>query len=91
MDNFNYTRGPWKHGYNGNGGMIIADYLDNNIAIAFPKNEVANACLISAAPELLEYLEKLIDVAYEQGVSGHLPIFELCHGAVSKARGKVYP
>ena len=62
----NYTKGEWmaKEGQiyaTGTGGTLaLIPYFDEE-----NKEEMANAQLISAAPELLEALTELLDLFYE--------------------------
>ena len=61
----NHTPGPWKANFAISGEVYIFGG-DRNFARVFDEwrdeaNQEANACLIAAAPDLLEVLEKAVN------------------------------
>jgi hypothetical protein len=78
-----HTSGPWK--LTGHGELIIGrDQIYGEVAIAEAKfNWKANARLISAAPDLLEALQDLVNAQPEAS----LPILEQARAAIVKATG----
>lgn len=55
-----HTPGPWKID-NGGGTTYIEDATDISICRVSANNQIANAQLIAAAPDLLEALEKAVN------------------------------
>lgn len=85
-----HSSGPWKqHGLNvrSYGGAWICTLLDVWSDSSTPKYvKMANARLISAAPELLEALEWLVD-DWERVTGRTLPDDHEAKAAIAKARG----
>ena len=91
MSEGKYTPGPWEVGslcdseffaYN------IAGQDGYHVAKASSRSEIetsANARLISAAPELLEALERILE---DEEVALSRPDYVFAHEAVAKARGQ---
>ncbi len=94
-----HTPGPWKRSTKGRGNDIFtkSTFRVGPIATTFARNDSreqeANACLIAAAPELLEALKLLQDawdVMMEYGTEPDegLEIFEAADAAIAKAEGQ---
>lgn len=85
-----HSSGPWKqHGLNvrSYGGAWICTLLDVWSDSSTPKYvKMANARLISAAPELLEALEWIVD-DWERVTERTLPDDHPTKAAIAKARG----
>lgn len=90
MKPYDHSSGPWKqHGLNvrSYGGAWICTLLDVWSDSSTPKYvKMANARLISAAPELLEALEWLVD-DWERVTGRTLPDDHEAKAAIAKARG----
>lgn len=90
MKPYDHSLGPWKqHGLNvrSYGGAWICTLLDVWSDSSTPKYvKMANARLISAAPELLEALEWLVD-DWERVTGRTLPDDHEAKAAIAKARG----
>lgn len=97
MSGSQYIPGPWSYGQESvdpewwivtiKGGLIVA-----NVNAHF--HQEANACLIAAAPDLLESLKAMTEVAEGQGAKwrakcpdGNSPL-GLAHAAIAKAEGR---
>ena len=98
-ENLKHTPGPWKvdeisspphdRGVFGMDGMIVAKiYLPLN----FNKQQAdANACLIAAAPEILEALERLVTEhksALYSSLEKRIANWQIAEAAIRKARGQ---
>jgi hypothetical protein len=83
-NNATHTPGPWKH--NETWGLIT--YGKQEIA-ALHSGNVANARLISAAPELLEALKALLPITARviQVTTDGQPILRQARAAIAKATG----
>jgi hypothetical protein len=87
-----YTKGPWVYHWNVKSvpaeTFILSD--DGHVCTVYggydkpSEANMANANLISAAPDLFEALDKMLD-----HFEGNIPLFlfELAEGAISKAKG----
>ena len=70
-----FTKGPWIRSVNANGCVFVthSDMRRNGghiIASTIGKDEVANANLIAAAPDMLEAFEELIlDISINHSIS----------------------
>jgi hypothetical protein len=78
MGTFKGTKGKWVH------SRINAVYALNDecIAITYTNNKEANARLISKAPEMLEMLEKLVEL-HELG--HHIGQYEMAQQLIKEA------
>lgn len=98
MTKTQHTPGPWIQKKQGVTGVKNNNFLQNAeiyIAITYPPEFVnenilsvaeanANACLIAAAPELLESLKTVV----ETQLIGNYGAMQLAHKAIAKAEGK---
>ncbi len=69
--NNTHTSAPWQIDYSGNCHIGITDENDRTLAFCSLQNEngdedEANAHLISAAPDLLSALEKLLQISQDK-------------------------
>ncbi len=96
MDNFKGTSGPWFVAQEGSADVLVTD-SDNHRAVAKVTNymmngsQINNANLIAAAPELLEALQKAVDVIKAGPNVNYLRRFgavNKAHSAIAKALGK---
>ena len=91
----NHTPGPWKATFAISGSVYIFGG-DRNFVRVFNEwldeaNQEANACLIAAAPDLLEVLEELLSMCQRQEDfhdDGDGCMFERASAAIAKARGE---
>ena len=91
----NHTPGSWKANFAISGSVYIFGG-DRNFACVFDEwrdeaNQEANACLIAAAPDLLEALEELLAMCQRQenfSDDGDGRMFERASAAIAKARGE---
>ena len=85
-----HSTGPWQVNGMAGAGFWIVGADDDQIAVAYgpevTKSGVANARLISAAPEMLEALKLVreFDVKHAPALMS-LPFFKAMHEAVFKA------
>lgn len=89
MDKFKGTRGPWF--VSNEGVLLVRDESGLSIVakyIGYPNDdeEVANANLIAAAPEILEALQEI--VTYHFGKTATAPAYLKAKAAIAKALGK---
>ena len=63
---------------------ISAAYLDGGSENSFEREQLANAHLIAAAPDMYKALEDIIDTGYLDYTSRYIPVFDL----LKKARGE---
>lgn len=96
-----YTPGPWAVSgrevlmsvRNAGGATRMDGWKGSAFNIATPEEHQANACLIAAAPELLEALKNML-AAYGGGTKlcGHpfecVCVGDLAKAAIAKAEGK---
>ena len=89
-----FTKGPWRlHPYAfahvesvaGRGIANCGGYQDSRDADATREENIANARLISAAPELYEALEELL---LAPSLGGYNAAITKADNAISKARGE---
>lgn len=82
-----FTKGEWRVTHFANGQMRIfrygRDYKEPDIAITYGENDVANAHLIAAAPEMYNFLDDLLR-NHDLGVDMDDEIEKL----LAKARGE---
>ena len=90
----NHTPEPWTiiHQYNivGPNGRGVAACGGYHSTLSDVHDEnIANAALISAAPELLTMLKRFYAATYGEETTGHLcPLdFDQAHAAIAKAEG----
>lgn len=84
-----HTPGPWIIGvdnvvYDGERRQPICD-------VSFRSDEIndSNALLISASPDLLNALERLLSKAYKQNFNDAYPdIIEIAGAAIARAKGE---
>ena len=94
MTDTKHTPGPWRLGirqptsdkfiYGQNGEEIADCDMINN----FPENNLANARLIAAAPDLLNAVEHLLLIAMETASEDNIVIIAAEH-AIAKAYGVI--
>ncbi len=87
-----HTPGPWSLWGKANPSQVIS-YEHGFIAQTVGGNDEANARLISAAPELLEALNKLFGADMEycmemDGKQDQLDAIEFARAAIAKATGE---
>lgn len=97
MSEFQGTKGPWvtadAHGPIEGGDCIqeLSSGRDNFVAVCchYTSRDAvkANACLIAAAPDLLEALQKMV-TAYEYEASIDNPALLAARAAITKALGE---
>lgn len=91
MNPYDHSLGPWKqHGLNvrSYGGAWICTLLDVWSDSSTPKYvKMANARLISAAPELLEALENMVSCFKSNDSDSMANAVEDALSAIAKARG----
>jgi hypothetical protein len=84
-----HTPGPWRlsEGYLiGPNDNLIKVCLRENSSAHIKDEEVANARLIAAAPELLENLQRIIDRIEENSLQTYFPsAYERAKAAIAKA------
>ena len=91
-----FTKGPWVRSVNANGCVFVthSDMRRNGghiIASASGKDEVANANLIAAAPDMLEALELMVKHFENEDESARCMDNNVLHmalGALAKAKGE---
>ena len=96
-----HTPGPWTYDALQKGGgykklktkwIILAPQADDEVATVRCGGDIgeANACLISAAPDLLEACKSAIYGANTKGQGGTLTAYDvdLLRAAIAKAEGK---
>ena len=105
-----HTPGPWTIDCDGSGWYIESHLISTFVAsvanakwnnneesdvVPTEQEQEANACLIAAAPDLLEALEmaldELMDAGFSADISGRKPVSDaLIFGAnvISKAKGE---
>ncbi|MFK4444668.1 hypothetical protein ABH944_004828 [Caballeronia udeis] len=92
-----HTAGPWtNHGRIPQAGLphsaVAAKTLIARVyseAFGDSEQEAANACLIAAAPDLLEALQKLLRIQNDVEVLGEWEALEINVGMRKKTRAKV--
>lgn len=88
MSEAKFTKGPWGRTLFANGQprvyRIGRDYKEADIAHTHGNDDVANADLIAAAPEMYAMLEKLLEPYGREDVSD-----EQIEALLAKARGEV--
>jgi len=91
-----HTPGPWKFVPDfkcANGDQVCGVKSEKTHgAVAWPSGndgveEIANAHLISAAPQLLEVCEFVLKHAFERKWPGDEAAFNMLHAAIKKANG----
>ena len=102
MNEFKGTPGPWDYGWRiqpngcptvGHKGLMVCMVAHSAKDPEQKETALANASLISAAPELLEALEMLLYTrTQERGLQnakpGDSPLHDRCRAAIDKALGK---
>lgn len=97
MEEFKGTRGPWFVSNEGN--LLIRDESGLSIVAKYvvyinDEEEVANAKLISAAPELLEALQEMVSIVKKNTYpqpdkpNSNYARAEFAESVISKALGK---
>jgi len=85
-----YTKGPWKQ--RSPDSVAVVDAYGNAVAYTdtfLPKEQcIANACLIAAAPELLEELKALRSFMWGEGYADQTVTMARADAAIAKAEGK---
>jgi hypothetical protein len=81
-----FTPGPWRYTNKGRRAQI-SKLGGNQVCMLWncPETE-SNANLIAAAPDMLEALEKVLEVMAEDMPVG---LRKVCYDALAKARGEV--
>lgn len=85
METAKHTPGPWRY----HDGRIIAGYRPDQHEIVFAmssENEIADARLIAAAPDLLEALKDFVRWEQEYGIPGIKDAATSFQEAVTHAR-----
>ena len=85
-----HTLGPWYSQYDDNGFYKIgSEAAGLNIAFTFGESDTdeANACLIAAAPDLLEALYAML--SYTADLNANQGFDEYDHAAVKNARAAI--
>ena len=89
-----HTPGPWHYEQKG-GGLVGIFPSGIETAVAFTRNNEADARLIAAAPDLLaalryvyEYYAPMTIFDDETGDTGHDEAMEIVRAAIAKARGE---
>lgn len=94
MNKAEHTPGPWIVGAGINSDSVMAgDYFVatcHDAAGAYSTNETLaeNACLIAAAPELLEALAEIVSTADSSGWANLDAGFTKARAAIAKATGQ---
>lgn len=80
-----HTPGPWQM-YADNGISCLVGPTDTPIARVHCGDSVANARLIAAAPELLDFVDEFID-AWKSGMAGDSYLMRIAEAVRAKATG----
>lgn len=82
------TPGPWNAGISEYTQHVFsADGILCEPRGASIETRSANACLIAAAPELLEALKQLLSYGLKMSAKHEAPAFEAARSAIAKATG----
>ena len=83
------TPGPWQQ--NHSHGMTFIETSEGNLPICRVSagNQLANANLIAAVPDLLEALERFIAFADKQNLEYESALIRQCKAAIAKATGEI--
>lgn len=89
MKNHKHTPGPWSYnmGTEIKGCDKVIRVANVNHSMCDDKTVIANARLISAAPEMLEALERIVIRLVELGEDFNAETL-ICQNAIEKARGE---
>jgi hypothetical protein len=82
-----FTPGPWKIRMSGSVGtdrMMVASVYP--METEAPGENAANARLIAAAPELLEFIQEFVQ-AWDEGMAGDTALYRAAERLIAKATG----
>lgn len=94
MSEVKYTKGPWRVGTAGPNGCytvgtkngLMTAMVAHSVNYESQKDQaIGNACLIAAAPELLEALQLVVDTAENGGWPSAALV--IAKATIAKARG----